>query len=239
MDFRQGAASEVFCSLIPPNGDWTAELSLDEIIYILPFHVSVIEPLTEPFAHWLLNALPSKPENKAACKSVSLSDTERCRMQHGFYKLQIFCNICGSQGEGRSAPARIEETLDRLRVLSMFPAWEIEEILGAHEFTKDKYANVFRHVAWDLHEERNPKYRDGDKASKSHALSLLMVDRRVGRKLSLCSDQPGPIANVLHSTERCLSERGAAPWTTSHSRHVQGEKPRTAGGDNTRRNRLK
>lgn len=172
---------------LPPASDWTAELSLDEIIYILRFHISVIEPLIEAFAHWVLGALPSKLENKAVCKSVSLSDTERRRMQRGFYRMQMFCNVCGSQGDGRSAPARIDETVDRLRVLSIFPAWEVEEILSVHEFAKDKYANVFKQVAWDLDEERNPKYRDIDMTSVNQDLLLVMEanDGREGKYPSI------------------------------------------------------
>lgn len=156
----------------PPAGDWTAELSLDEIIHIIRFHISVIEPLTEAFAHWAVGALPSKPENEAACKSVSLSDVERRRMQRGLYRMQMLCNLYGSQG--RSTLSTIDETVNRLRVLSMFPAWEVEEILSVHEFAKDKYANVFKQVAWDLNEERNPKYRDIDITSVNQDMMLIM-----------------------------------------------------------------
>lgn len=156
----------------PPPGDWTAELSLDDIICILRFHVHVVEPLTEAFAPWALGTLPSKPENQAACKSASLSDTERRRIQRGFYRMQIFCNLCGSRGE-RSAPARIGGTVDYLRVLSMFPAWEVEEILSVHDFAKDQYADIFKQVAWDLNEERNPKYKHIDLHTANEFLILI------------------------------------------------------------------
>lgn len=157
----------------PPPGDWTAELSLDDIICILRFHVYVVERLTEAFAPWALGALPSKPENQAACKSASLSDTERRRMQRGFYRIQMFCNLCGSRGAERSAPARISETVNHLRVLSMFPAWEVEEILSVHEFAKDQYTDIFKQVAWDLNEERNPKYKHIDLHSANEFLMLI------------------------------------------------------------------
>lgn len=142
-----------------PGGDWTAELSLDEIIQILRFHISVIEPLTEAFAHWSLGALPSKPENEAACKSIILSDTERCRIQRSLYRMQMFCNVCFLEGRGTSWVGDTEKAVEHLRMLSIFPAWEVEEILSVNEFAEDKYASVFRQVAWDLNEERNPKYK--------------------------------------------------------------------------------
>lgn len=168
---------------LQPAGDWAAELSLDEIICIIRFHISVIEPLTEAFAHWALSALPSKPESKAACNPVSLSHTERRRIQRGFYRMQMFCNACGSQLKGPFVPTDVFETLHRLRVLSMFAAWEVEEILSVHEFAKDKYAPIFKKVAWDLNEERNPKYRDIDMTSVNEAMLLIRetVDGREGK----------------------------------------------------------
>lgn len=156
--------------LLPSASDWTAELSLDEIIHVLRFHISVVEPLTEAFAHWALGALPSEPENEAACKSVSLGDVERCRMQRGLYRMQMLCNVYGSKR--RRILSIMGDIVDRMRVLSMFPAWEVEEILSVHEFAKDKYANVFKQVAWDLDEERNPKYRHIDITSVNQDMLL-------------------------------------------------------------------
>jgi hypothetical protein len=157
----------------PLAGDWTAGLSLDKIISILRFHISVVEPLTEAFAHWALGALPLKPENQSLCNPASLSGTERRRIQRGFYRMQLFCNVCGTKGVGRSGPDRIDETVDRLRILAMFPPWGVEEILSVHEFAKDMYADVFRQVAWDLNEERNPKYSHLDITSVNEDLLLI------------------------------------------------------------------
>lgn len=75
------------------------------------------------------------------------------------YRLQLFCSICGSRGEGASSPDRIEANVDRLRILSMFPPWDIEQILCIHEFMKDIYSQTFVRVAWDLNMEKNPKYQ--------------------------------------------------------------------------------
>ncbi|KAL2258661.1 hypothetical protein VTK26DRAFT_7950 [Humicola hyalothermophila] len=137
-----------------------ALLSLEDAVEIAHFHSSVIEPLTQRYAIWALASLSSSPE------AQPLSETETRRIQRGLYLLQLFCNACCSTGKGGSASRgnrpgvvpRIRDNLGRLRVLSLFPAWQVEEMLCVHEFTKDTYGGVFHRVAWDLNEERNPKY---------------------------------------------------------------------------------
>jgi hypothetical protein len=69
------------------------------------------------------------------------------------YRYRIYCNLCGSRGEGRSSPRRLEEPLEGLRILSLFPAWQIEEVLCIHKFGKDIYGGVFHHVTDDLNDE--------------------------------------------------------------------------------------
>lgn len=156
--------------------DWTVELSLDDMIHLLRFHTSVIEPLTERYASWALASLPSSSTNDQAGQQP-LGDTERCRIQRAMYRLQIFCNVCGSLGEESSSRERIEDNIDRLRVLSMFPAWEIEEILCLHRFAEDIYRDILRQVAWDLNEYRNPKYKSLDITSVNEDLLLICHDR--------------------------------------------------------------
>ncbi|KAH6847594.1 hypothetical protein B0I37DRAFT_375424 [Chaetomium sp. MPI-CAGE-AT-0009] len=133
--------------------DLAAQLPWEQVIQLIRFHHSVIEPLTERYATWALAALSSSPENR-----YPLSGTERRRVQRALYRLQIYCNVCGSRGEGGSAPPHIGDCIDRLRILGLFPAWQIEEVLCIHEFAKDIYGGVFYQVAWDLDEARNPKY---------------------------------------------------------------------------------
>ncbi|KAI3395931.1 hypothetical protein diail_642 [Diaporthe ilicicola] len=160
------------------SADPAPELSLDEIIQISGFHTSVIEPLAAEYAAWALKSLPSS-EEKAKDYSICLSNTEGRRIQRAMYRLQIFCNVCGSAGEGRSSSQRIDGNVERLRVLSMFSAWEVEEILSVHEFAKDKYIRVFKEVAWDLNEEKNPKYRSIDMTDVNESLLLLWEDGTV------------------------------------------------------------
>ena len=143
-----------------------AQLSLEELIEIARFHTSIVEPLTERYAIWALAALSSSP------KARPLSEIERRRIQRGMYRLQIFCNVCGSRGEGRSVTNRIEDPVQRSRILSFFPAWQVEEILCVHAFGQDTYGGVFDQVAWDLNEERNPKYSHVDMNSVNEDLLL-------------------------------------------------------------------
>ncbi|KAL1859459.1 hypothetical protein Daus18300_009604 [Diaporthe australafricana] len=149
------------------------QLSLDEIIQMSDFHTSVVEPLTEAYTSWALSSLPL-PEEKARESHGHLSNTERRRIQRAMYRLQLFCNVCGSAGD--SSWERIEGNVDRLRVLSMFSAWEVEEILSVHEFAKDKYSEVFKKVAWDLNEEKNPKYGNIDMTSINEFMLLISDD---------------------------------------------------------------
>lgn len=142
-------------------------LSLEEVTQMANFHMSIIEPLTDRYAAWALAALLSSPEAKP------LSQTERRRIQRGLYHLEIVCNVCGSKGEGRSKPDRIEGNVARLKVLALFPGWQVEELLCVHAFAQDKYSSVFHQVAWDLNEERNLKYRHIDMNSVNEDLLLL------------------------------------------------------------------
>ncbi len=149
-----------------PGSDLFTHLSLEHVVQIIRFHFLVVEPLTQRYATWALAALSSAPE------TCPLSVTERQRIQRGLYRLQVFCNLCGSRGEGQSAPAYIETNLDRVRVLSLFPAWQVEEVLCVHAFAKDVYGGVFDRVDWDLNEERNPRYLHVDITSVNESLLL-------------------------------------------------------------------
>jgi len=145
-----------------------SDLLLEHLVQMVRFHCSIIEPLTERYATWALAALSSSPQD------YPLSDTERRRIQRGFYRLQVFCNVCGFRGTGQSAEECIgySDPVESLRVLSLFPAWQIEEMLCAHAFVMDVYGGIFHQVAWDLDEERNPRYQHVDLWSVNEYLLL-------------------------------------------------------------------
>lgn len=149
---------------------WIAQLSFEDAVHLAHFHVRVIEPLTERYANWALASLPTEPEEEQA-KQQPLSDTERRRIQHTLYRLQLFCNVCGR--EARGSRDRIEGNVDRLRILQMFQPWEVEQILCVHEFSKDIYPDFFRQVAWDLNMDKNPKYRHLDMTATIEDLMLV------------------------------------------------------------------
>ncbi|KAI7775674.1 hypothetical protein LA080_006457 [Diaporthe eres] len=140
--------------------DWMAALSLEDIVHLHHFHTSVIEPLTDRYANWALASLPIPSTNEKTRKQP-LSNTERCRIHRAMYRLQVFCNVCWSLREGHSSHEILEKNIAHLRVLCIFPAWEIEEILCFHRFAEDVHSNVFFQVAWDVNPE-NPKYRHVD-----------------------------------------------------------------------------
>lgn len=161
-EFQLGRTQASLWGFVEEYKQWLAgggarlEMVLEELVRMVRFQRVMVEPLTERYAAWALAALGLSSEEDP------LSDTERRRIQRGFYRFQVFCNVCGFRGKGQSAEECIGgwESVDCLRVLSLFPAWQIEEILCVHAFVKDVYGGVFDQVAWDLDEERNPRYRD-------------------------------------------------------------------------------
>lgn len=224
--------------------DWPAALSLDEIIQILHFHTSIIEPLTDRYASWALASLPV-PSTTEQPRKQPIRFTERCRIQRAMYRLQVFCNVCGSIGEGRSSPNRIEGNIDRLRVLSIFSAWEIEEILCIHRFAEAIYTEVFRKVAWDLNEDKNPKYKHLDMTETNE--DLLLVSNHEGnygrRRCNINEDLLlgwndededgckhsietwlGILTNETIRCKRAVPERGSSPRPPAPVRHFEHER---------------
>ena len=184
-----------------PEGDWIAQLSDEDIIDLLHFHVRVIEPLTERYASWALGSLPTESEEEQAGHQP-LSDTERRRIQRAMYQLQLFCNVCGSTGEGRSCPNRIEDNVDRLRILSIFPPWQIEQILCVHEFAVEFYSDVFRRVAWDLNMDKNPKYQHLDITEIIEDLMLVSGSNdRCKCNSSFLLPAPGEYHQIINSLD--------------------------------------
>ncbi|ROV91872.1 hypothetical protein VMCG_09211 [Cytospora schulzeri] len=133
-------------------------LSLEEATAMASFHLSVIEPLTERYAYWTLNALCSSPE------AVPLSKTETGRIQRAIYRLQIICNM------------EPFDTARLLYILSCFAPWEAEEILCVHGFAKERLTGVFMEIAWDLDQEDNPKYHYLDITSTNSSMLLYKRD---------------------------------------------------------------
>ncbi|KAJ4393340.1 hypothetical protein N0V93_002548 [Gnomoniopsis smithogilvyi] len=179
-----------------------AQLPLEDIVGMVCFYNSYIEPLTERYAAWAVGSIPSGAEVSPTAQS--LSTTEIRRIQRAMYRLQILCNACGFGGEGSSS-RRIQDDVERLRILSMFPPWEAEEILCVHEFAKENYSGVFKLVAWDLDEERNPKYHHIDMTDTNDRLQLITETGHINRRSRDILLRHGlPILfDVLNTEDRC------------------------------------
>ncbi len=126
--------------------DLVDNMSLDDIIPLVRFHRSVIEPLTERYAAWALGAFSSG----SPPQSRRLSGVEQRRIHRALYRLEVFCNVCGSKGAGRSALDHIGASDLRRSLLSYFPAWQTEEILCIHAFAQHVYSATFYRLGWDL-----------------------------------------------------------------------------------------
>lgn len=124
-----------------PTGSTTDGISLAVAQRMAHFHLRVVEPLTERYACWALGALSSSPD------AALLTRTEKARIQRSMYRLQIICNM-SLRGEGMI-----------LGFLDRFGPWQAEEIVCVHAFAMERYPSVFIECAWELDQERNPKYR--------------------------------------------------------------------------------
>ncbi|KAB5560174.1 hypothetical protein GE09DRAFT_81690 [Coniochaeta sp. 2T2.1] len=130
----------------PPPTLANAKVRLEDYVQIARFHFSVVEPLTERFATWALDGLaaldPKAPVEKP------LSDAERTRIQRAIYRLETFCNLCSLR-----SPFHMWAARQRLEILCVFPAWEVEEILCIHHFLKERVDSVFNEISelpWPL-----------------------------------------------------------------------------------------
>lgn len=151
------------------------KLSLQEVTEMVRFHLSVIEPLTELYTTWSLAALHPPPPQKPGqigMEANAITKVERTRIYRALYRLQLFCNLCGTRGDDRDSTLLIAGDVDRARILAIFQPWEVEEILCINEFAQDKYSRVLDQVAWDLDEERNPRYAHISITSVNEALQV-------------------------------------------------------------------
>lgn len=123
----------------PPPATANAGVRLEDYVYIARFHLSIVEPLTERYALWALAALGSSPATHP------LSEMEKWRIQRAMYRLETFCNLCSER-----SPCQMWRAQDRLRILTTFHAWEIEEMLCLHEFARERVSSVFHQVASEL-----------------------------------------------------------------------------------------
>ncbi|PWY90594.1 hypothetical protein BO94DRAFT_623342 [Aspergillus sclerotioniger CBS 115572] len=140
---------------------WSQDLTADEALGMVTFHLSIVEPLVRRYAVWALGNLAQEPEVRQC--DASLSKTEELRLLRSMYRFQLCCNLFGVGCHGTPFSPRSEfDSVSILKVfLSIFEPWEVEEIVCIYAFAKAKYNQIFDDIRWDVHEE-NPKF-DGQR----------------------------------------------------------------------------
>jgi hypothetical protein len=123
-DFRQRRDSEEPAALV-------ARLSEKQLIGMIRYHASVIEPLTDRYIAWATATLafpPQEFERLVELKEwplTTLHDMDRRRIQRAFYQFQLFCNVSGRRvfhiSERFRAICCIHNPSECWRVLTMFP----------------------------------------------------------------------------------------------------------------------
>ncbi|KAK4114398.1 hypothetical protein N656DRAFT_767368 [Canariomyces notabilis] len=133
-DFRQRRDFEAPAAL-------AARLSEKQLIGIIRYHASVIEPLTDRYTAWATATLASPPQElKYELEEwplTSIRDMDRRRIQRAFYHFQLFCNVSGrrvSHSSGRSSC--IHDPSECWRVLTIFPEYQFEAIRCVHTFAR-------------------------------------------------------------------------------------------------------
>ncbi|KAK9855687.1 hypothetical protein MYU51_002351 [Penicillium brevicompactum] len=140
-------------------------LPLDDIIWILLFHTSIVMPLVNRYSAWALeNFAKGTVVNEANSSPVgvsdSLSQSEETRIIRALYHLQLWCNLFGiGPHKGIDQPFYSGySSIDLLTIhASHFEPWEIEEMHCVYLFSETIYRQTFDQIRWDV-DERNPKF---------------------------------------------------------------------------------
>jgi hypothetical protein len=130
------------------NKPWIHSISLPKAIGMATFHSSTVEPLVERYASWALANLGVVPPSSAG--SVSLSRTERMRIQRGMYRFQIVCDVFGNKLGDDDPAFRRPAQLGCLRLLTCYEPWEIEEILCINHFLREEYRRKLTEISGKL-----------------------------------------------------------------------------------------
>ncbi|OQE00191.1 hypothetical protein PENVUL_c056G08858 [Penicillium vulpinum] len=140
-------------------------LPLDDIIWILLFHTSIVVPLANRYSAWALENLAKKTVANEASSSLvgvpdSLSQSEETRIIRALYRLQLWCNLfgIGLHQEIDKPFYSGYSSIDLLTIhASHFEPWEIEEMHCVYLFSETIYRQIFDQIRWDV-DERNPKF---------------------------------------------------------------------------------
>ena len=139
-----------------------SELTMDEVMSMFSFHVSIVIPLAKSYTTWALNNL-AKVTGKDPPQSHDelLSRTEEIRLVRALYRLELYCNLFGASHNRRHSRHTVWEYGDEKdlfeRLLHMYEPWEVEEMACAFTFSQQKYDQIFKDIHHDVHGS-NPYY---------------------------------------------------------------------------------
>ncbi|MCJ1473543.1 hypothetical protein MMC13_002194 [Lambiella insularis] len=130
------------------------DLDFDDILQLAHMRMT-IHILTADFCRSAINCYPGFVAGHL--DEVPLSPTECFRIHRGFYRYQLYCNLftipsplCEKDSDGQ----------DRSHVfLSLFLAWETEELACIHDYIMHKYTMWFQEIAADVSREA-PRFQD-------------------------------------------------------------------------------
>jgi hypothetical protein len=108
-------------------------------IQLLRYHLAVVEPLAERYSAWALAALGCSPATHP------LSAAETARVQRALYRLEVFCILCSQR-----SPCAFTDTDNQVDLLSIFEAWEVEQMLCVYEWVKETVNTVLRRLDTQL-----------------------------------------------------------------------------------------
>ncbi|PYI09540.1 hypothetical protein BO78DRAFT_459039 [Aspergillus sclerotiicarbonarius CBS 121057] len=147
--------------VLSENSRLSEELTTDEVLGMVTFHLSMIQPLVRQYTIWALGNLAQEPQGLQS--DTSLSMMEERRLFRSMYRFQLCCNLFGVGCHGTPfSPRSGFDSVHILRIfLSIFEPWEVEEIACIYTFAKERYNQIFDDIRWNVHEE-NPKF-DGQR----------------------------------------------------------------------------
>ncbi|KAL6694814.1 hypothetical protein J3F84DRAFT_399794 [Trichoderma pleuroticola] len=135
--------------LLPEKaGPSLEDLSEEAIIAMWTFQTTIVAPIVEVFARWVLGNIPILIEPRddddlihlppdgdgpdASHLEVELSATERMRIMRGMYRFQLHCHLFGAQCRGRprfsDPPYKSWDDMIGL-VRDLYEPWEFEEFV--------------------------------------------------------------------------------------------------------------
>jgi hypothetical protein len=132
-------------------------LTENEVVAMVAFHFTVIEPLFERFTIWALGHLAN--ETGGSPHHKPLSTTEEARVMRAMYRFQLCCNLFHERRDQFMQPLHLG-SIDVVKLFfCLFEPWEVEEVVCIHAFAKNEFDRIFRDIHSDVSQE-NPRFAD-------------------------------------------------------------------------------